>query len=174
MNTQKLKLPRKHPSPNKRLNYVLPSIKETKDELYSNCSNMANSVSSGSYCSLSTKGRVSFSILSAERLKRRVPDTSPAVKGLSQSAVVIPKESLKKRASNAKKICISPNYNIDWKNKHNLNTRKQQFQQDIMLARETRLDHMKAEMARMEARKKRHSKRSPDYFSFLLSYFGCC
>ena len=45
---------------------------------------------------------------------------------------------------------------------------------DLILARETRVDQVKAEIARIEARKKRFQKENSDVFSFLLGYFGCC
>ena len=55
--------------------------------------------------------------------------------------------------------------------------RSMQSEEDIMdvtLARETRVDRVKAEIARIEARKKRFQQKNSDIFSFVLNYFGCC
>jgi hypothetical protein len=89
---------------------------------------------------------------------------------------------LEQRAQMAKKICISPKYKNSQlkcgtpKNRGSGETldSSEADKRDLLLAKESRNDQVKAEIARIEARKKRFQKENKDVFSFLLGYFGCC
>lgn len=195
MKSQKLMLPKLSAKPQART-HVLPSIKELRDELKSDVSEHSRSSSvtsthSQEFLDMQTESTLSpkspFSNQGFDRTAFGM-DISPAAN--NRAVNFNSPSSLRRRAIQAKKICISPRYDRrsgpvpafmmtpeNTGNRRSLQIRTQPTEEDkrdLTLARATRADHVKAEIARIEARKNRFQKENSDIFSFVLGYFGCC
>jgi hypothetical protein len=171
MNTKKLRLPRIKAKPIKKLGNALPSIRETRDEINSTVSESRSSIISSDSCNtIDLIQSESTANYPGSPMSGNDCDVSPAAKSLSKRKILTA-SSIERRAIQAKKICISPNYKgktpafmmapENSNNRRSLNFASAESiedKKDIMLARETRVDQVKAEIARIEARKKRYHK----------------